>query len=480
MASGTLPTTNTPNGGGVPSAVNPINPASLGAAQNFGTAQNNVQREFELVGNPTDGNQVDIYSSQTGVAGTFVFVCRLNGGDRLTPDTIAQYYLTVRQLGTVAVVVQWGDAVGSGAGVNSITNGGQTGAVLVGSTNSTTTIGFASGTGTSVVGSTANGLGLGVAAPGVNGTVVDSQAGGMVAVGTTNAISVAIGSPASAVAALTLGVAAGGTIGIGTGAAAATVNVGTGAAAITTTVGSTNTTSTTRVQFGSGGLGIGVAAPGGSGVTLDTPVAGAVLIGNTNATSLTIGGGALATIGIGSPSLATAITIGNITGNSSVAVFVGTGALNLSGGATDHVTTLGSVTGASPTSVRAGTGALNIIRNGITWVWPNADGVAAAIGGGSVMLSNGGGTLSFTQIQSGTGTLASGTLTISANITANSRIMVTPNTPKALTVVFDAPSASRVVGVSGGSGGFVVNGLVAAGTLASTDSTSTFDWFVFG
>lgn len=81
-------------------------------------------------------------------------------------------------------------------------------------------------------------------------------------------------------------------------------------------------------------------------------------------------------------------------------------------------------------------------------------------------------------ILSGTSTLASGTATITAPITASSRIIVTVKdaNPGAggLTVGLEAPSASRSVGIS-----FVVRANVAAGTINILD-TSTFDWVVVG
>lgn len=93
-----------------------------------------------------------------------------------------------------------------------------------------------------------------------------------------------------------------------------------------------------------------------------------------------------------------------------------------------------------------------------------------------------GSTNSSTQIQtgtilSGTDTLSSGTVTITAAITANSRIIVTTKDANpgagSLTVGFEAPVASR--NVAGGS--FVVRANVAAGTINILD-TSTFDWMV--
>lgn len=109
--------------------------------------------------------------------------------------------------------------------------------------------------------------------------------------------------------------------------------------------------------------------------------------------------------------------------------------------------------------------------------------------GGSVTLTNpyslwvDSGTVRFDGIVqlalSGTGTLASGTLTITTTITASSVIIVTMKdaNPGAgnLTVGLEVPSASRNVGA----GTFVVRANIAAGTINVLD-TSTFDWVVFG
>lgn len=80
-------------------------------------------------------------------------------------------------------------------------------------------------------------------------------------------------------------------------------------------------------------------------------------------------------------------------------------------------------------------------------------------------------------ILSGTDTLSSGTVTISAVITANSRIFIATKDANpgagSLTVGFEAPIASRNVGA----GTFIVRANVAAGTINVLD-TSTFDWLV--
>lgn len=69
----------------------------------------------------------------------------------------------------------------------------------------------------------------------------------------------------------------------------------------------------------------------------------------------------------------------------------------------------------------------------------------------------------------GTATLVGGTVVVATTaITANSRIMLTRNTPGGTVGDLSAPSASRVVGTS-----FVIN------SDSGTD-TSTVDWMVIG
>jgi hypothetical protein len=85
-----------------------------------------------------------------------------------------------------------------------------------------------------------------------------------------------------------------------------------------------------------------------------------------------------------------------------------------------------------------------------------------------------------TLLQCGTATLASGTVTIAANITANSRILLAIKDPGAgaLTtfIGLDAPVANRTVGTPGS---FVVNALANDKTTLTT-AVCTFDWYVCG
>lgn len=170
--------------------------------------------------------------------------------------------------------------------------------------------------------------------------------------------------------ALTLNSGTTGDTNVGTGVGgvdtnAKTVRLGTGAGAKIVQIGSTNTTSSTTINYGTGGLGIGAVAPGGSGATIDTPVAGPILVGPAVATSLAMGnqlGGMTTTLLGGTGGIGIGVPAGGIgfiqltAGTGASNWTIGTaGTLGLGSNATDHTTTVGSVTGASPTTLRGGT-----------------------------------------------------------------------------------------------------------------------------
>lgn len=74
----------------------------------------------------------------------------------------------------------------------------------------------------------------------------------------------------------------------------------------------------------------------------------------------------------------------------------------------------------------------------------------------------------------GTGTLASGTLTVNTTaVTANSIIQATVRTPAGATQGVKLAIPTRTPGTS-----FVVNAVDATGATVATD-TSTFDWVLF-
>jgi hypothetical protein len=160
---------------------------------------------------------------------------------------------------------------------------------------------------------------------------------------------------------------------------------------------------------GTGGLGLGVAAPGASGLALDTPGAGALTVGTANATSVSVGS-ATASMTLSSFALlltsATSVnmtattaanlfanavdysrTFGGTTGASALGLLAGTGGVTISAlgnspilaNAVDYSRTFGGTTGASPLALQAGTGALTLRRNGNTWTWPSTFGAAGSV-----------------------------------------------------------------------------------------------------
>lgn len=109
-----------------------------------------------------------------------------------------------------------------------------------------------------------------------------------------------------------------------------------------------------------------------------------------------------------------------------------------------------------------------------TYTLPSADGAS-----GQSLTTSGAGVLSWSNaLQSGTGTLTAGAQTITANISVNSRILVTFKDPSpgagSLTTSISAPSAGRSVGTPGS---FAVQANLADGSINVLD-TSTFDWEV--
>jgi hypothetical protein len=84
--------------------------------------------------------------------------------------------------------------------------------------------------------------------------------------------------------------------------------------------------------------------------------------------------------------------------------------------------------------------------------------------------------------QSGSATLVAGTVTVTGvTLTANSVVTFSRKTQGGTvssTVGYEAPSASRTAGGTF-TGSFVLNAVVAAGTVNAAD-TSVIDWFVVG
>lgn len=120
---------------------------------------------------------------------------------------------------------------------------------------------------------------------------------------------------------------------------AQTVEINTGAAAKVTTIGSTDTTSSTTVQAGTSNL----IMTSGDAITLDS-------VGNTEINT------SAGNISIANDAVATVLTLGNITGATSVVVDCGTNGVSVGASATNHTSTFGSVSGTSSSILQSGTG----------------------------------------------------------------------------------------------------------------------------
>jgi len=177
-------------------------------------------------------------------------------------------------------------------------------------------------------------------------------------------VSVAAGTGGIAVAATNgaIAVTSGtGAISVSADAAATTVNLGTGAAAKTVILGSTNTTSTTTVQSGTGG----VLVTSTDEVLVDCA---GVLELNSSAGVISIGNDAVAqNINVGTGAAARTIEIGNNTGATAIRINGGTagaGAINIGQTANDVPIIIGNVTGATSVTVNSGTGGIALASTG--------------------------------------------------------------------------------------------------------------------
>lgn len=152
-----------------------------------------------------------------------------------------------------------------------------------------------------------------------------------------------------------------GAISISDDAAATTVSIANGAAAKTLVLGSTNTTSTTTVQSGTGG----VIVTSTDEILLDSV---GVLELNSSAGVISIGNDAVAqNINIGTGAAARTIEVGNNTGATAIRINGGTagaGGINIGQTANAVPIIIGNVTGATSVTVNSGTGGIALASTG--------------------------------------------------------------------------------------------------------------------
>ena len=296
--------------------------------------------------------------------------------------------------------------------------------VAIGSGISTTTIDGGSGVSHFLVaaGGQLN-VGSGTAVfPAVADSIqIRARSGGPVTIATAGATGVTI-TGGTGTSSWTIG--AGGTLQLAADADAHTVQIATGAAAQTRTMGASTTTSTTPIAFGSGGLGVGAAAPGASGIAIDTPAAGAITVGAANATSfilstgavpqfeasaagVEIGGGGTAGVTIAAgpvqPTVNSTLTLGT-TAAGSILITGGTGSnnwtvgagstlnlaadahahtINIGTGAAAQTIGVGSSDAATVVTVTGGAQVLTMGLNNVTLTWAGGGaGIGAAAPGG--------------------------------------------------------------------------------------------------
>ena len=195
----------------------------------------------------------------------------------------------------------------------------------------------------------------------------------------------------------------GGALQIGNGANAFAVDIGTGAAARTVTIGNATGATSVVVNSGTGNLDLGVNATdhtsrlggvtGVSALTLqsgtgamtftaggvfDVNATGNVTIDSTGGT-IGIGEGADAqNINVGTGASARVLTLGNVTGVTSVVVDCGTGGASFGASATAHTTTIGSTNTTSTTTVQAGSGGIGLAAAGLVSITAATDTQAGA------------------------------------------------------------------------------------------------------
>jgi hypothetical protein len=151
-----------------------------------------------------------------------------------------------------------------------------------------------------------------------------------------------------------------GAINIGDNGNAEPINIGTGAAARVITVGNNVGATGINLVAGTGNI---TAASGGT-LLLDSV---GVLELNSSAGIIGIGNDAVAqNINVGTGAAARTITLGNVSGGTSVVVNVGTGALNLGTSATAHATNVGSTTAGATLILNTPTGTNVAAANGLS------------------------------------------------------------------------------------------------------------------
>ncbi len=213
----------------------------------------------------------------------------------------------------------------------------------------------------------------------LNADSITSDAGVSIAAGNAYTGAGAVTLSSAAGTALTINSGTTGTLAIGDDGSAETINLGTGAAAKTLVLGSTNTTSSTAIRSGSGGVNINASINQPMNIGTGTST-GLVTIGGSAAQTISIANGAAAkTLNLGSSNTTSTTTLLsgsgginlNASNNQPVNVATGTSAglvtiggsaaqsIAIGNGAAAKTVTLGSTNTTSTTTIQSGTGNVN-------------------------------------------------------------------------------------------------------------------------
>jgi hypothetical protein len=338
----------------------------------------------------------------------------LNGGTGGITLSVGATAGTVTLTGTSTGLINIGNDTGTGA----ISIGSSTGARQINIGNGATSTGNVN-----IVGSSATGARTVDIGTGGTGTKIVRIGNDSVAASTTNIVAGTSGGVniANSAVAIPVNIASNttaGTVTIGGGTATQTLSFGSGLGTKTVFIGTTNTTSTTTVQAGTGGIAISAASTGVIGIGNDIGlgsinIAGAsattarainigtggtaaktIVIGDNTVTSsiTTIDGGSTGGVNIAIAAVATPVNIANNTTAGTVNVGTGsaTQTLNFGTGAGIKTVSIGSTNSSSTLSLNAGSGPMTFTAgdgfdvNATTAVTIDSSGGSISIGSDSV------------------------------------------------------------------------------------------------
>jgi len=406
-------------------------------------------------------------------AGAFSGVTTISMSDDLTMATgkgVKSSTTTAHSVGMYGY-----DTDGAYVGALVVTNSA-TPATVLGNTNGTTAISSSDWT----VSTAGNMAGIGT----ITNDGLITASGGLTLTGTTSVNDSATTSTTSIGGGTTTGAI---TVG-GTGTQ--TISVGNGAGVKTVAVGSDNTTSTTTILGGSGGVNIAHGAYDDPVNIAGSTATGTVTVGGTGTQQIDVGTGAGAkTVGLGSDNGASATTIKAGTGDLTMTSIDD---VTLNGGSTDSILNLFTNNHANVINVGTGT-AGNIFHIGDNDTLADTGTIGSAkdtwaLAGISVTIGSTG-TSSATAIQSGSGevkinesinqpvSIATGTSTGTVEIGNGdtAQTVTIANGAGVKTVALGSTDTTSVTTISSGSGGLALNGPVAINTSKGTNTINIGD-----